>query len=170
MNIQNKNDNDNGFDNDNDIEQTSLTVKRLSDKTYASFLNGALLSVTSFAEPESTEEGLRTVMKQLEDRIQLNAQAIQEEDTPEETEQPVKHEGLVSPVRIEKYGRFWKVYFNEYLLAVVVYRRGAETVKVTIEKLMSTIKSFSEQIQEKSGAVEMGSDYIPKSSSSVTSA
>ena len=40
-------------------------------------------------------------------------------------------------VEIERYGRFWAVYFRGELLAVVLYRKGAERIREVIEGLIA---------------------------------
>jgi hypothetical protein len=40
-------------------------------------------------------------------------------------------------INIKKHSRFWAVYVNSDLLAVVVYKKGAHAVKDLIEKLSS---------------------------------
>jgi len=49
-----------------------------------------------------------------------------------------KHAGndLGGAVDIKKYGRYWAVFIGAELLAVVVYLKGAESIKRVIEVLM----------------------------------
>lgn len=41
-------------------------------------------------------------------------------------------------ISIQRYGRFWGVYYAGNLLAVVVYRKGAEAIRALVEMLERT--------------------------------
>lgn len=42
---------------------------------------------------------------------------------------------MIAKISIEKYGRFWKVIENGELLAVCVYKKGAEAIVARLKKL-----------------------------------
>ena len=44
---------------------------------------------------------------------------------------------LKAPISIKKHGRVWAIYLGSDLLALVVYKKGANAVKDLIEKLAS---------------------------------
>ena len=46
-----------------------------------------------------------------------------------------QEKGVSNPVNIERYGKFWAVFYGGELLGVVVYRKGAEAIKGLIEAL-----------------------------------
>ena len=108
-------------------EMPEVCLRPFSKKTFGIMIDGKLQALVIFTEPMKNENLLEDIMEKANSLINPDENGLQKNAQQEKIE-------------MRKHGRFWSLYYEGKLLGVVVYKKGAETIKELIEKLQGEIE------------------------------
>jgi len=108
-------------------EMPEVCLRPFSKKTFGIMIDGKLQALVIFTEPMKNENLLEEIMEKANSLINPDENGLQ------------KNAQQNGQVEMRRHGRFWSLYYEGKLLGVVVYKKGAETIKELIEKLQGEI-------------------------------